>query len=588
MNICFFAKTEEKYEKKISYIVDLFFSTYGLDYRAIKSADQLKRTDFPRPDLILFYGNQDDYRRLKEEAPLGCHFLLVSSLFSQVFEPTPPEVKRLKKKGTDYSIPILYSFPAPEQECLYAIEEKSGRQYPGIVIAKNEGKTEIACYADLFASSFYWLTLQEEKDQDRFKARGSWREREGLHRIPPVNHYFKLLFDLVQLVAEKERIPLLYKGFWPSDSNLAVALTHDVDILAQWIPYLVFRKWTLLRKGRFTALTKMILRLPGFLFKKNKSLYGVNLFLAEERSRGYNSTFFFLAGAPSFKATLKSDITYSIRKAEPAIQRILENQGEIGLHGSRKSYLSQEVMRAEKENLDRFLPYPCIGTRQHFLCLKKPSTWKYQSQTGFLYDCTLGYPDRSGFRSGFAFPFQPFESQADKKIDIWEINTNVMDQTYDKYDPKTIDQIKEEIDRLFLQLESSGGGMLTLLWHTNVLEEFGFLGFVKLYGEVLESLKTKNAFVSTGENIVKYWKARNEIRLLERKVEKDLWQWKFQAVSPIKDLTFCMKQPREGRYRIQVDGVNASIKTEYPEARIILPRIESNQSFRIILTSEGA
>jgi hypothetical protein len=588
MNIFFFNKSENRFTKKVSYIAELFFSTYGLEYDIIYSLDQLSDANHRRPDLIMFYGTREDYQILKEKSSSTCHLLFISQLINQVSESNPPQVKTLKQNGTNYSIPILYALPGTEQESSYTVEEKSGKQYPGISIKKNNGKMEITSYVDFFASSFYLLTLQEEKGKERFFAKGSWREKEGLHQIPLVNHYFKILFDLIHLAAKEGKMPLLWKSFWPSGANLAVALTHDVDILTLWCLYIIFRKWTLLRKGNLKALAKMISRLPGFLFRKNKSSYGVSLILDEEKSRGYNSTFFFLAGEPSWKTIIRSDIAYSIKKAEPAVRRILGNRGEIGLHGSRKSYLSQEVMRAEKEKIDRLLPHPSIGARQHFLHLKRPDTWRFQSQTGFLYDCSLGYPDRSGFRSGFAFPFHPFDTETDKEIPLWELNTNIMDQTYDKYDPKNTEQIKEEINRLFSQVESTGGGLVTLLWHTNVIEEFGFTGFLKLYAEVLDELKKKKIFVSTGENIARFWKARKEVILLEEKTEKNLWQWDFQAGFQVEDLTFSMSRPYEGKFRIKVEGVKASVEINQSQALITFPRLEQNQNFKIILTSEGA
>ena len=234
------------------------------------------------------------------------------------------------------------------------------------------------------------------------------------------------------------------------------------------------------------------------------------------------------------------------------------------------------------------MPHPSIGARQHFLCLKPPDTWRHQSRLGFLYDCSLGYPDRSGFRSGLAFPFKPFDTERDEEIPIWELSTNVMDQTYDKYDPKNIGQIKEEIKHLFSQVESSGGGLITLLWHTNVLEEFGFIGFLKLYADVLDELKKKKTFVSNGENICGFWKARQEVKLKERKAEKNMWQWEFQARSSVEDLTFCLSRPFEGRFRIKVEGAKASVELDQSKALLTFARLEQNQSFKIILISEGA
>ncbi|MCK4386038.1 MAG: polysaccharide deacetylase family protein [candidate division Zixibacteria bacterium] len=592
MNICFFAKTEDRYRQKIRYIVDLFFSTYGLNYQPLQSPDHLFEAKSPQPDLVLVYGSWEDYQDLKERISPGCGLLFVSQLFPQVFEPKSPEIKRLKRKGTDFSLPILYAYPSPMQKSLYLVEEKSGREYPGITVEESKEQMRVMCYADLFASSFYLLTLQEEesgyekKMKERFLAKGSLREKEDAVHLPIINHYFKILFELLQMVAKEREVPLISKKFWPSGSNLAVALTHDVDILDKWILYVLFRSWVLLKRGDFKALIRMFLKSPGFLFKGNKSLRGIDLILEKEKRKDFNSTFFFLAGKPNLKTILRSDITYSVRKAKPAVEKILNSQGEVGLHGSLNSHLKKGDLREEKKNLDKFLPSPCVGIRQHFLCLKVPQTWRFQSESGFLYDCTLGYPDRSGFRSGFALPFQPYDAQADQEIGIWEINTNVMDQTYDKYDPKGKEQIKREIEKLKDQLESANGGLLTLLWHTNVLEEFGFPGFLNLYGELLEGFARRKVFVSTAENITRFWKARKEVKLLDSKVENNGWQWRYQTTSPITDLTFYLNLPPKGKLRLSIDGAQALIKTKPGEALITFPRLDRKQSFQISLISE--
>jgi hypothetical protein len=268
------------------------------------------------------------------------------------------------------------------------------------------------------------------------------------------------------------------------------------------------------------------------------------------------------------------------------VERILNAQGEVGLHGSMNSHKSKEDLKKEKESIDQFLFSPCVGIRQHFLYLKVPQTWRSQSESGFLYDCTLGYPDRSGFRSGFALPFHPYDLQADEELEIWEINTNVMDQTYEKYDPKTKEEIKKEIELLQDQLTSIDGGLLTLLWHTNVLEEFGFPEFLNLYGELLEGFSQKKAYVSSGENVVRFWKARKEVKLSERKRENNLWQWRYQAFSPISNLTFHLNLPYEGEFRLKVDGVKALVKMDPQEALITFPQLNRNQSFQLSLIRE--
>jgi hypothetical protein len=592
MKISFLPIAEETLQPKIRYVADLFFSTYGLDYRTIQSLDDLLETESSIPDLLLAYGDEGDYQKVKEKIPSGCNLIFICNLFKQVFDTKAPQVKRLKQVGTDFSLPILYASSNLMRECLYLVEEKSGREYPGVVIEKSEAQIRMTCYADLFASSFYFLTLQDEKDVHqkeigvRFLAKESWRDGEDAIQIPVVNHYFRILFELLQMVAKEMELPLMYKKLWPGGSNLAVALTHDVDILDKWSLYALFRIWSLLKRGDLKALVRMLSRLPGFLLRGNKSIFGIDLILEKEKKRGFNSTFFFLAGTPNMKSILGSDITYSVKKAEKAVQRVLNSQGEVGLHGSFNSFLNKEGLREEKENLDELLPSSCVGIRQHFLYLKVPQTWRFQSESNFLYDCTLGYPDRSGFRSGLALPFQPYDLHTDKEVGIWEINTNVMDQTYDKYDRKGKEQIRKEIGKLLAELEKANGGLLTLLWHTNVLEEFGFPDFLNLYEELLDELSRRKAFVLTGEGIVRFWAARKEVKLVERTVKHNFWVWRYRNESPVAHLTFGLTLPQREKWSLQVEGADASIQKGQTEALITFPKLDRNQNFKISLTGE--
>jgi hypothetical protein len=185
-----------------------------------------------------------------------------------------------------------------------------------------------------------------------------------------------------------------------------------------------------------------------------------------------------------------------------------------------------------------------------------------------------------------ALPFQPYDLQTDKQVGIWEINTNVMDQTYDKYDRKGIEQIRKEIGKLLSELEKANGGLLTLLWHTNVLEEFGFPDFLNLYEELLDELSRRKAFVLTGEGIVRFWSARKEVKFVERTAKHNLWEWRYRNESPVAHLTFGLTLPQREKWSLQVEGADASIQKGPMEALITFPKLDRKQSFKISLIRE--
>jgi hypothetical protein len=52
-------------------------------------------------------------------------------------------------------------------------------------------------------------------------------------------------------------------------------------------------------------------------------------------------------------------------------------------------------------------PSSAVGSRPHFLSFDYDTLFAAQEETGIKYDMSMGFPDRTGPRAGFSFPYFP-------------------------------------------------------------------------------------------------------------------------------------------------------------------------------------
>ena len=157
----------------------------------------------------------------------------------------------------------------------------------------------------------------------------------------------------------------------------------------------------------------------------------------------------------------------------------------------------------EKKLLENVLGKKIAGYRNHYLRFSIPKTWNLLDMAGFRYDSTLGYPDRIGFRNGMCHPFRPYDLNAKKELGIFEIPLTLMDGTLFGSFPNCRDAW--EAAKKIIDVTAELNGIVTLNWHSNTFN-CPFKGhWEKMYAKILEYCYRKNAWMTTGENIINWW-----------------------------------------------------------------------------------
>jgi len=257
-----------------------------------------------------------------------------------------------------------------------------------------------------------------------------------------------------------------------------IFLSHDVDWRRQGPPL----EHVLARKDRFNP----------ELFDKTKpeDLYrNIPEYMELEERFGIRSTFFF--------RTLYEN--GNVDDYEDDIQTLQKENWEIGLHTDPQSVNDIEKIRLEKEKLESITKKPIFGNRVHFLNYNSELLDKLE-KLGFSYDSSLRYSkDRIDEKEMRYFRNNPISNNRghygmDPSKWIVEFPVTLMDAylfTHMKIkEDKIISEFEKTLDisRNLWDGEGLHGGVITVIWHDNVLKMIGG----RMYKQILEFLTSQD------------------------------------------------------------------------------------------------
>jgi peptidoglycan/xylan/chitin deacetylase (PgdA/CDA1 family) len=309
-----------------------------------------------------------------------------------------------------------------------------------------------------------------------------------------IYHFSNYKDVLIPIVSEY----LMSKGFhveWGDGYKFAACLTHDVDTVYPSWRYTIFSSLKMFSSLQIkNGLNRVIAKVN--MDKRKNPFWNFNKIMEIEKKFNAKSTFF-------FKATNKDPANwiYNIESLKDELEHISDNGFEIGLHGGYYSYNNPQALQEEKIRLEKVLGKPIVGIRMHYLRFEVPYTWRMLKDIGFKYDTTFGYPDMPGFRNGMCYPFKPYDLFHEEVIDILEIPLNVMDNTLFHIGLEKGWNIMKKI----IDYTQKYSGVVTILWHNTTFDEVFWGNWSKIYNKLLHYLAEKKAWITTAEDIYKYW-----------------------------------------------------------------------------------
>lgn len=308
--------------------------------------------------------------------------------------------------------------------------------------------------------------------------------------------------------------PVLRVAPWPEGRRWAIAMTHDIDVVAGWPLFTLLRVTELLRKGRLGDVARVVGAAAGSAFGDpvTDALLAI---LAAEARHGLPATWFALVGDPTLDRWRQGDVTYRIEspKSRRLLEAIAKAGHEIGLHGSMRTGSSPDRFAEERERLGQVTGTPPQGVRQHFLKMHPGDTQRGMQAAGFSYDATYGFSGRNGFRLGVADTVVGWDVDTASTTTLEEVPLHWMDRALSKYQGVEDPNALVDDGLALAEVARAEEGLWVGLWHPNLVPALGYPGAPEAFDRMLGALMARAPWAARAGDIVAWRRARRATRV---------------------------------------------------------------------------
>ena len=329
---------------------------------------------------------------------------------------------------------------------------------------------------DPFAASFYLISRYEEylphiKDNhERFLASESLAFQNNFLEIPLVNIWLNQIAKRIESLSNLNFPVRKFEFISTLDIDNAYAYKHKGFIrtlggLAKS-----------LQSGNFSKRLKV-------LFGKDQDPYDTFDYQLEiHKKYKVSPIYFFLLGDYGLNdknIPAKNKIFQSLIKS-------IADYYEVGIHPSYTSNKNTETLITEIKRLQTITHRNTTKSRQHFLKLNLPNTYRNLIDNDIQKDYTMGYAEHPGFRSSICSPyyFYDLDIEVETKLQILPFTT--MEATYQYYKKSTPEEASQHISELMKTVKSVNGTFISV-WHNESLCEEGiWKGWKNIYEKMLK------------------------------------------------------------------------------------------------------
>ena len=365
----------------------------------------------------------------------------------------------------------------PSPEDLAVVPTSSG--LPAFFYGENGRPDYLACI--FFVLSRYEEYQPFEPDEHgRFSAGQSHARRNGYLHRPVVREWAAAFAAEIRAV-----FPDLPAPVYP---DFVFRPTYDIDLLWAWR----YRGLRGVAAGLRDVLTghprRAVQRFTAGA--KNDPYQALPSLEALHRRARLSPIYFWLLADG---ADRRDPNPYPIPAKQVTIMRELAERYTAGIHPGYLAVDQPERFSVEAERLTEILGKSTRHSRQHFLRLRFPDTYRELRHAGITHDHTMGYADAIGWRAGTNRAFFWYDLEREEQTSLLVHPFAAMDVTLKNYLKLTPGEAKTEVLKLAHDLQSLGGEF-QLLWHNSSFSAaYGWAGWWKMYEEMVEELGATTA-----------------------------------------------------------------------------------------------
>lgn len=332
---------------------------------------------------------------------------------------------------------------------------------------------------DVFAASFYLVSRYEEylphilDAHDRFDAKDSLAFQHDFLRKPFVNNWAILIRELILKKYPTFNFPARKYHFISTlDIDNAYAY-REKGIIRTMGGYL--KSLSELKFSEMKERTKVILGLE----QDPYDTYDFQLEMLKKYK--FKSIYFFLVGDYGLN---DKNLPIESRKFQSLIKR-LSDYAEVGIHPSYGSNKNKSQLKKEIGRLSNVLHREITQSRQHFLKLRLPETYRNLIDLDITDDYTMGYSSRVGFRASICTPFNFYDMDTETETKLKIHPFAVMEGTL-KYQMHTKPDEALKIIKLLVDEVKKVDGVFISLWHNDTINNRKiWKGWKEVYEEMV-------------------------------------------------------------------------------------------------------
>lgn len=333
---------------------------------------------------------------------------------------------------------------------------------------------------DLFAASFYLVSRYEEylphiKDEHlRFSPAQSLAFQKGFLDKPMVNIWALELKAMLQ-----RHFPQL-QFHCPEYRYLS---TFDIDSAFAYREKGLVRQFGAFSLALFSLNFRKMAQRFRVLAGMEEDPYDTYQWQLEIAGRyGLKSLYFFLVG--DYGEYDKNIPVEDSRNFQSLIKSIAD-YAEVGVHPSYGSNGNRAQLQKEIRRLRKVLKREVVKSRQHYLKVSFPDTYRDLIELDIQEDYSMGYASEIGFRASICSPFLFYDLDLDVSTKLKLVPFMLMDGTMKDYMKLSPEESVERSHRLIDQVKAVNGLFVTLWHNQSVNDRDEWKGWRRVYEEIV-------------------------------------------------------------------------------------------------------
>lgn len=332
---------------------------------------------------------------------------------------------------------------------------------------------------DIFAACFFCLTRMEETDKTkydshgRFKAEESIAYKNGFLTRPVVEIWCTMLKKRLEELFTDCKFPIREPG-----TMVTIDIDHPFKYRNKGFAINLLGAVRDLKNNNLAQFKE---RMSTLSRRRDDPYFSFN-YLTDCIDQHNKEAIFFIHKGKYGKFDRKT--IYPSQRYREIIKSLSETY-KTGIHPSYKAAFDELKIKEEIGKLRNITGDEVMSSRFHFLRMSLPESYRMLERLGIREDYTMLYASTIGFRAGTSVPFQFYDIENEKILNLTIHPTCLMDTTMKSHMKMSIKEAIAAIQKIKEEVHDLGGDFVTLFHNSSLGEDTEWKGWREVFERTL-------------------------------------------------------------------------------------------------------